>query len=209
MNELEHIGFSYQEDLPEQIASDFLDDVRRGGMVARGESRPIGYYAGIEWAVSTLVVVYVLRPYFEAFLGEAGKDHYAALKRAILRLFMKIYGAKPETRPSGRSLVFSVRSVVRDGRSIKFVFPEGISHEVYERIVEELLAILAEHHAEGGGDRLAEIVSVSSGMGGALYVEYSVSEGGWVLLDPKDEEGKRRKAAPTSKDGGAGLPDGS
>lgn len=208
MSEIVHIGFSYQEGLPEQIVRDFEQDVRADGVVVRSESRPAGYYANLEWAVPTIVVVYVLRPYFEAFLSEAGKDHYAALKRAILRLFTKIYGKKPETRPSGRSLVFSVQSTMRDGRSIKFVFPEGVSHEAYEQIVGDLLDLLAEHYVEGGAGRLFEIVAVSSGMGGALYVEYSVSEGAWVVLDPKEELAKRRKAAPPSEDDGADLPDG-
>ena len=209
MNEIVHIGFSYQEGLPEQIARDFVDDVTGNGLNVRSKARPAGIYANIEWAIPTFIVVYVLRPYFEAFLSEAGKDHYAALKRAFLRLLAKIYGKTPEERRKGRSLVFSIQSATRDGRSIKFVFPEGVSHETYEQIVGDLFDLLTEHYAEGGTDRLSEMVSISSGMGGALYVEYSVNEGEWVLLDPKEEFANRRKAVPPSGDDGVDLPDGS
>ncbi|WP_026987470.1 hypothetical protein [Fodinicurvata fenggangensis] len=195
MSENVHIGFSYQEGLPKQIVQEFIDEVSGDSVIVRSESRPPGYYANVEWAVPTIIVVYILRPYFEAFLGEAGKEHYVVLKRAFLRLFAKIYGKKPEDRPSDRSHIFSIQSGTRDGRPIKFIFPEGVSHETYATILEELLVLLAEHHDVGDGyDRLSQIVAPSSGLGGALYVEYSVSAGQWILLDPKVEIAKRRNA---------------
>ena len=208
MREIVHIGFSYQEGLPEQIVRDFEDDVGGNGVTVRSESRPAGHYASIEWMVPTAIVVYVLRPYFEALLSEAGKDHYAVLKRALFRLFAKIYGKKPESRPSSRSLVFSIRSVVRDGRSITFLFPEGVSHETYQQIVEELWDLLTEHRAEGDTDRLSELIAGSSGWGRALYMEYLVGAENWALLDLRNEIAKRQKDLLTGSDDN-GLSDGS
>lgn len=209
MGEIVHIDISYQEDVPVQIIQELVDAINRPGVIAQGRPRPVGMFASMEWAVPTIIIAYLMRPYFEAFLAEAGKDHYLVLKRAFSKLFLKIYGNEPEKRPHRRSMLFSIQSGMRDGRLVKAIFPEGVSHETYSVALTELLELLAEHHVSGSPDRLSEIIAPSSGWGGELYVEYSESVGNWILLDPKTEIAKRRKAMNPNDNDEADISDGS
>lgn len=88
------------------------------------------------------------------------------------------------------------------------MFPEGVSHETYQQIVEELWDLLTEHRAEGDTDRLSELIAGSSGWGRALYMEYLVGAENWALLDLRNEIAKRQKDLLTGSDDN-GLSDGS
>lgn len=195
MSETIHIGLSYQEGLSKQVVNEFIDDAGDSGLIVRSEERAASIYAGIEWTLHTAIAVYFLRPYFEAFLKEAGKDHYIALKRSFARLLTYLYGKNPEEREKRSSSLFAVYTVTRDGRSLKFIFPEGVKHEVYADMLEKLIVLIEEHHDHDGSDRLSSILESSSGVGGGLYVEYSVGERAWVLLDPLSEVQKIRDAS--------------
>ena len=49
------------------------------------EEREISMYASLEWAIPSLVFIFITKSYFEGFLGEAGVDHYKALKSWVLK----------------------------------------------------------------------------------------------------------------------------
>lgn len=49
------------------------------------EAREVSMYASLEWAIPSLVFIFITKSYFEGFLEEAGIDHYKALKSWILK----------------------------------------------------------------------------------------------------------------------------
>ncbi|WP_425419134.1 hypothetical protein [Oricola indica] len=61
MNEPIHVALSYQEDLPEWMANEFIGEASLSGLHIGSEKRPIGLYAAFEWAIPTLIAVYILR----------------------------------------------------------------------------------------------------------------------------------------------------
>jgi len=78
------IGIWYQTDVPEEAINELVSELVKSGLTVQSRERPVGVYAAFEWAVSTIVVAYLAKPYFEGFLNEAGKDSYITLKSGIL-----------------------------------------------------------------------------------------------------------------------------
>lgn len=190
MEETPHIGVSYQVDLPDEIASEFIKNISAPGLKTLSEPRPIGIYANLEWAMPTLLVVYILKPYFNAFLTEAGIDHYRILKNALSQLLRHIFGKKPETRPKKRSQLFSIQTHTQDQRSLKFIFPEGLTHQDYDELIDNLLEILQSHHTNGKADQLSTLIKSTSNKRGPIYIEYSLEEKTWALIDMAKEISK-------------------
>jgi len=190
MTETPHIAVSYQEDLPAQIIEEFTQAVEKGDLHFAAEVRPRVPYASFEWAVPTLAVVFIFRSYFDAFLKEAGKDHYVILKTALGQLIKRLMGSEPEKRQARRSLIFSIRATTRDGVPIKFIFPEGVPHEAYELIISSLLDALNDHHHNKEQDHLSELLMTENSLGGTYYLEYSPKLGGWIALDWRAEAKK-------------------
>ncbi|RAX39646.1 hypothetical protein [Rhizobium tropici] len=193
MIDVEQVILSYQEDVPTNLLDDFKRHLDSSGIGLKTETRPINAYASFEWAVPTLIAVFILRSYFDAFFKEAGKDHYQILKAGVSLLLRKILGVHPENRPKGRSLIFSIQSVTRDGARIKFIFPEGVSHETYDEIVEALLDILATHYSSQGEDELSEMLVSTPPLGRVYYFEYSLEKRSWSVLDWKNDLEVRQK----------------
>tara|TARA_R110000823_G_scaffold315288_1_gene446478 strand:+ start:2904 stop:3488 length:585 start_codon:yes stop_codon:yes gene_type:complete len=179
-----HIGISYQEDIPQDFIDEFSATVSDPRLQLKIESRSRGFYASIEWALPTLVIAYLAKPYFEGFLQEAGKDHYQALKKGILQLARRLYGKHPERRERKRSLLFSTIVSLQDGRSLKFVFPEGVSLEKYEVAVDSMYSLLSEHFQMYPSDSITEIAEKLSTPSRSLYFEFDPEQEIWTLLDP-------------------------
>ena len=189
-----HIGLSHQEDVPEEIMSELIDTISVDGLALRSEPREIGIYGAMEWAIPSIIIAYLFKPYFEAFLKEAGKDHYQLLKKGFLQLFKRILGEKPENRQTARSVIFSIMTRMLDGRSVKFVFPEGVTIEEYEKSLDLLGELLSTHYETYPDDQMSKLVSTLKTPSHSVYLEYSSNEGGWILIDPSVEAQKARKA---------------
>src|SRR6266850_911935 len=84
---LPQLGVSYDENIPEDIVARFRNLVADDRLDLRVESRPAGPQAGLEWLLPTAVVILLGKAYFDAFLKEAGKDHYHLLKSGMSRLW--------------------------------------------------------------------------------------------------------------------------
>jgi hypothetical protein len=97
------IGLMYIESHQHPAFADFGRELAAEGLDVRIESRPDPIYAGVEWLLPTAVVVFLGRSYFEAFLKEAGKDHYSLLKKALQTVSTKLFG---KGAPQGR-LIFT------------------------------------------------------------------------------------------------------
>jgi hypothetical protein len=60
-------------------------------------------YASMEWAIPGLISAYILKPYFEAFLQEAGKDHYIILKNWVKKIVTRFKELPVETLAASQS----------------------------------------------------------------------------------------------------------
>ena len=141
--ELPYLTLILQDDVPEEVVAEFLEDVRSSGQPVSTESRPVDAYAGIEWYLPTAVILFITQSYFSSFLKEAGKDHYQVLKRSVAKLYSKFFGSDPEARisvvTSGEkksqlmhSMAFSIVAQIEDGQTVKLILRNDTNEQEYK-----------------------------------------------------------------------------
>ncbi len=131
--DMPHIGISYEKNIPEYIFSEFLDAVSNEKLLIQVKSREQGgSYAGIEWLLPTVVIAYISKSYFDAFLKEMGKDHYLLLKKGLASLRERLVGEKAPkvtiistpgktNKDNKYSFVFSIIAEAEQGQRFKLL----------------------------------------------------------------------------------------
>lgn len=181
------VGVSYQEDFPAEAISEFVGVLESQGLKVDKRERPVGVYMAMEWAIPTVVIAYLAKPYFEAFLSEAGKDHYAITKRGILTLIGKLFPKPTKETQKRVSLTFSIHVKTVDECSIKFVFPEGHPPAHYDIMISSLHTLMVEHLSSPDGGRLGRMLQEPEFPSMIKYMEFSLSSEMWVLIDQMAE----------------------
>lgn len=112
-----------------------------------------GPMAGIEWMLPTVVIAYLLKPFFEAALQEAGKDFYEFAKSKMKRFIAKnrkVKGqyitAKGSTEKlSGKydqSHTISVKAILHSKLRITVLFSESVPDDEFDEMLEGLFQII-------------------------------------------------------------------
>ena len=184
MDEQFHLAISYQEDVPRELLSPLLEAFNNAELIVKEDKRPRDIYAALEWALPTVIIAYLTKPYFEAMLKEAGKEHYHLLKAGFLNMFEKIFGTKQRTFVQ-RSNIFSLLGDTQDGKKLKCIFPEGIEKEQYSEALDELFELITTHHKDYPNDpitKMAEQLENQRDM--TIYIEFNTPKKLWIILDP-------------------------
>lgn len=150
-----HITIVYPDGMPSEPFDEFCNSISSDNLCLKvHKEENLVLRASIEDLLQTAIVVYIAKPYFEAFLSEMGKDHYLTLKAAIKSLFSKL---KPmharvvtakgtKDRNSRYSVTYSIFAESAAGTRIKFLFPENAAVEEQETIIEAALEFLMDNH---------------------------------------------------------------
>ncbi|MCE1181726.1 MAG: hypothetical protein LWW81_05385 [Rhodocyclales bacterium] len=192
-----HVGVQFVAQLPRESIDHFARDINHPGLIyLQDEREDFGIYAGLEWLVPTAVVVYLAKPYFTAFLSEAGKDHYQLLRKALVELAKRYIGAgAPQLRavsaggkakePSGKySLVFSVVADLDQATSIKLLIESDLEHAAVEQATEAFLDFIKDIHL--GQADFSRVVDAESARisGRILLVKYDQASKALIAVDP-------------------------
>ena len=82
-----HIALLHHSEVPAGLLDEFCASVNVDSLRLERVSRPeLSPQMGIEWLAFPAIAVFLLKPYFDSFLKEAGKDHYHGLKKALKAL---------------------------------------------------------------------------------------------------------------------------
>jgi hypothetical protein len=84
----EHIIVAAPKSYPSELLND-LESSTSDGLNIKRVDADYGAMAGIEWALPTIAIAYIAKPFFESFLTEAGKDVYELLKSKIKKFIVK------------------------------------------------------------------------------------------------------------------------
>ena len=195
--DMPHIGISYEGNIPESTFSEFLDDVSNEKLLINVKSREQGGpHAGFEWLLPTMVVAYISKSYFDAFLKEMGKDHYLLLKKGLASLRARLVGEKaPEVtiistpgktnKANKYSFVFSIIAEAEEGQRFKLLIQEGVSEGEYARINDAFLTFLEQYHSGNLDKKMVEkLVSVNV-VGGTLLLAFNDDIGELEPIDPR------------------------
>lgn len=130
----------------EAISTEFRDTVAAEGLALHLETTPsTRAMAGVEWLMPTAIMLFVAKSYIDGFLGEAGRDHYNALKNGVKQVINRV-GRVAVTRigSTGKadgpvqsySPVFSIWLQRDDQTRFKFLIPANLSPEEIEVALE-------------------------------------------------------------------------
>lgn len=132
---------------------------------------PEGPYAFLEWLIPTAVILFMLKPYVEAFSTETGKLHADALHKGLSALWNKVFGPKPEVvativgtkgkaGPGVFSPVLSVKAKRNDGGDVTLLFPPSTSTEHFFAAADRFIKLMETHYALSGTDALTETMNL-------------------------------------------------
>lgn len=153
-----HLIVFHSESVPSEYFDDFVVAVRSERLECHVQARPDEPFATLEWLMPTVIVAYVAKPYFESFLKEMGKDHYAVLKDAFKRLYSRVAGPKsPEVSlvsAGGKasseqpySLFFSIVAEGPHDVRFKLLIPRPIEEVEYAAAIDAFLKFADRVHS--------------------------------------------------------------
>lgn len=189
-----HLGLIYTEDVPEAVFDDFVAAVSAPGLDLVLESRePDGPFAGMEWLIPTGVMLFLAQGYFNGFLGEMGKDHYAALKTGIKGLrdrfstvrvtLIGTPGKASADQPY--SLFYSIYFEDPAGRRFKFLVPNGEAGDPEaERAMDAFGAFLEAAYDGALEPDHADEMARAQAFGGTVLVAFNPATGRIESIHP-------------------------
>jgi len=187
-----HIGISYPSGFPEYYINDIFESIKSPGLKIDIRKEEPAIFASVEWMVPTFFAVYLLKPYFESFLAEAGKDHYLLLKKGLKELAKRVKGIGARTivssqspdkvaKNNDQSKIFSISIQTKSGRIIKLLFDNTLSEEDWDEAIDTLFEYVAENY---NNPLQGKLVEFTEGFRKEEYVQY------YVIID---KETKRIK----------------
>lgn len=189
-----HIVLLVAEEMPQQIFDMYETELRTEGLKLEIDKFPFQTpRACLEWALPTIVGVYILKPYFDGFLKEMSKDHYNVLKNWLKKTATDLRAIRVYTTTASQSKdknksentqskVFSITSISNTGEHLKFMFDDKLNDEDWKVGIELLLNLLEEHFSNGIDDRLTiEIKNNESGR--EIFCRLKTGDLDWEILD--------------------------
>lgn len=214
-----HLIIVYPEAFPDELLARFEADIAHASLrvSVNRPPRTLETKAALEWLVPTAVVVYLTKPYFEAFLEEAGRDHYGLLKGAITRLWKTFF------HPSEKLIVYRVGrlgtsaadpfysrtfSVVAEWTAtcdIKLMVRESASEKEFAAVVDHFIDEVKLLNSGTPEAALRRLLVQTRPIDGQILVTYDASSGAFILVDPMSRV-SNRSAAPARAAPGPATP---
>ena len=178
-----HIALLHHSEVPAGLLDEFCASVNVDSLrlerVPRPEPSP---QMGIEWLAFPAIAIFLLKPYFDSFLKEAGRDHYYGLKKALNALWGKLFSKEREFQAiivtaSGvkkleYSMLFAVYAAFDDRKLVKLLIPEECSEDEYSATIEAFLDFVESCHSENSESKIAINLSPERGSGNIALVAY-------------------------------------
>lgn len=170
MTENTHLIISYPENIPQEIVDIEISELNPNNIfsvkIVRQKNE---LYAAFEWIVPTFLATYILKPYFESFLSEAGKDHYKYLKEFSRKMLTrgkkteaKLIAATQSTQKLSsnytQSLAVSIGAEMVTRRKVKLLFDNNLELIDWENALEEFISYMLDHYENFPNDRFSNEV---------------------------------------------------
>lgn len=200
MDKFPDIALSYDEQIPAETFEEFESLIGKTGLSYAKEPRKHGPFAGVEWLLPTAVILFIGKSYFDSFFKEMGKEHYHLMKKG-LQLFRKAFLSKTKriqyrrvSVPASKipedpvfSVLFSIMAKTKNGQSIKFLFPDGISEEKFQKSIEAFFRLLAKNYSAEEGDDLTIQMQSFERPQHTILVRYNQASQKAEVIDPMAE----------------------
>lgn len=164
------IILKYPHSFPDEIINEDIKNFNFDNLDINIEKPKPQVFAALEWIIPTSFGVYILKPYFDSFLKEAGKDHYNLLKAGIKKIISKgkefdtkLITARESTKKLNKkynqSLTVSITIQTKKDINVKLLFDKGLDINDWNNAVEEITEMLLEHYNDFPNDLLSDEIN--------------------------------------------------
>jgi len=192
------IGIIYPNYLPENFGEIITQDIAHEKLNLYLERQEPRIYSSLELAIPGIIAAYILKPYFESFLKEAGKDHYNLLKLSLSKLLKLNKNVPVELQTSNltpnkldnnntQSKSISIHIEIKDGRIIKLLFDNQLEVEDWIMALEKILDLVLDNYMTESNDELS-IKLESKGKNGSneIFAIINKNTKKWQFLELRD-----------------------
>lgn len=176
----------------EEISAEFHDTVATPRLHLTLEKMPsTRALAGVEWLMPTAIMLFVAKSYLDGFLGEAGRDHYVALKKGVKQVADRV-GRLTVTRigTPGKlatvqpySPVFSIWFQRDDETRFKFLIPVDLPPEEVDAAFDSFFTFLDGWHGSMA-QRERVPFETARAVGRTVLLAYSAETKRIEIVDP-------------------------
>lgn len=165
--EIPDIVLIYPSTFPDEIVSEETMELNSSGLNIKIQKVENEAFNAFEWMIPTAFGVYILKPFFDAFLSEAGKDFYIILKKALKKAAEKgkqfnyklIAASQSTKKMSGnynQSIAVSINIQTKNNRRIKLLFDNDLEKEDWDNAIDQILDYVIENYENCPNDSLTK-----------------------------------------------------
>jgi hypothetical protein len=169
-NEIPDLVYIYPSFYPEDNVAKEIEAIKHPDLnIVTHKNEEGSMFNAFEWIIPTAFGVYILKPYFEGFLSEAGKDHYVLLKKFIDSFLEKgkefnfsIMAASKSTEKLSKkynnSFSVSVELQTKNNRIVKLLFSNSLTVEEWKEANSKILDAFEDHYKNYPNDNLTSLI---------------------------------------------------
>jgi hypothetical protein len=196
----------------DQVAyADAISGFESAGFSVVVEQRDLEFFASLQYLAPAALMVYVLKPYADKFLGKLAEDNYESCKAGLKALWANfsakdrnrysiVIGTKGKVTDETLSTDISFLARTADEQAFRLLFPRDISEEHFQKAIRDFYALMAQHDLdpklsplsaqppfEFGGTR-QRILTIACDSGRLVEVDVlaSAQQGSLVTVDIAD-----------------------
>lgn len=163
------IYIDFPEYYPTENIEEDINPFIESGILVEYKIKETTAYAALEWTIPTAIVAYIVKPYFEAFLQEAGKQHFEILSKKLKTLInrgkqmnVRLVSASKSTeklnRAYNQSMAISILFEIKNGKIIKLLFDNDLEKEDWDNAIDQILEFVIENYENENSSKLAFLI---------------------------------------------------
>lgn len=193
--DIPHIAIEFPDYFPEDFDKFIVDGIENEFLDLRIERKEPTAWAASEWIIPGIVAVYILKPYFEAFLKEAGKEHYLLLKNKLNSILSKTKNmnvntitAKETTKKidnsNTQSKAISIFIQTKNGIVIKLLYDNTLDLETWQKSTIDFLQLIEDHYENTKSNPLTEYLNkLDVNRNRTIYALIDPDSKSWILIN--------------------------
>lgn len=193
--DIPHIAIEFPDYFPENFDGFIIDGIENELLDLRVERKEPIAWAASEWIIPGIVAVYILKPYFESFLKEAGKEHYLLLKNKLNSILAKTKNmnintitAKETTEKidnsNTQSKAISIFIQTKNGIVIKLLYDNTLDLETWQKSTIDFLNLIEDHYENAKDNPLTEYLNkLEPSRNRTIYGIIDPDSKNWILIN--------------------------
>ncbi|MGQ1908260.1 hypothetical protein ACT3CE_00595 [Marinifilum sp. RC60d5] len=193
--DIPHIAIEFPDYFPDNFDEFIVDGIENELLDLRVERKEPTAWAASEWIIPGIVAVYILKPYFEAFLKEAGKDHYLLLKNKLNSILAKTKNmnvntitAKETTNKidtsNTQSKAISIFIQTKNGIVIKLLYDNNLDLDTWQQSTIDFLHLIEDHYENAKNNSLTEYLNnLEPSRNRTIYGIIDPDSKSWILIN--------------------------